>query len=189
MLDRDRGSIRDELEQLDVVVGEVPRSQRPDMKDADHGPFDVHGHAEAVIDVLVAADRRAGDELVPVRVEQEHGTGVDVEDLARPREQRREQLVQLEVREGRVGDQLELRDPRVPAREDHSGVVPVNSNRNQLVARSANGEQPPGVGRVALDLPAHPLGDERRLLDIAFRQHHDELIAAVARHHIRIAHA
>src|SRR5205085_4868354 len=44
------------------------------------------------------------------------------------------------------------------------------------------------VERVAGNLPAHALGDIGRLVNVCFGQHYYELVAAVARDHIRVAH-
>jgi hypothetical protein len=64
-------------------------------------------HADALLDLLLDPERSASHELVRLLVEQEDRAGVDFEDLPCPLEQRREQTVEAQVREGRVGDRLQ----------------------------------------------------------------------------------
>ena len=57
VLDRDRGPIGGELEQLAVVGGEVARGEAADVQDAEHAAGDEQGDAEQAADALLAQDR------------------------------------------------------------------------------------------------------------------------------------
>jgi hypothetical protein len=61
----------------------------------------------ALLDLLFDPDRGAGNEIVARAIEQEDRAGVDLEQGFRPREQRVEQLLELQVAEGGVGQLLE----------------------------------------------------------------------------------
>ena len=63
--------------------------------------------ADSALHLLLEADRGARNELRPGLVEQQHGSGVGVEQLTRPAEELGEQLVELEVAERGVGHRLE----------------------------------------------------------------------------------
>jgi predicted HAD superfamily phosphohydrolase len=64
----------------------------------------------ATLDLFFDSYSRARNQLVGVMVDKEHGAGVRFEDVADPREQHREQVVELEVRERRIRDRLEVLD-------------------------------------------------------------------------------
>jgi hypothetical protein len=161
VLDRERGAVGGELQELRVGRRELARPQRADVEDADRLPADEQRHAQerldpllaqdrvedvrvvdvaendrallgghaageatpdgdadALLDLLLDADGRARDELVRLLVEQQHRAGVGVQQLAHAHEQRRQQLLEVEVREGRVGECLQpLQTVR---RDDHS---------------------------------------------------------------------
>ena len=132
VLDRERGPVGHELEQLDLVLAEGARNERADVEHAAHLSLDherdaehrldallaqervedvcvvdvVEDHrpllggdpareaaadrdADALLDLLLDPERGARDELVRLLVEQEDRARVDLEDLARPLEQRR----------------------------------------------------------------------------------------------------
>ncbi len=57
VLDRERGAVGDELEQLDLVVLEIPRDERADVEDAGHLSLHDQRHAEHRLDPLLAQDR------------------------------------------------------------------------------------------------------------------------------------
>ena len=71
----------------------------------------------AGLDLFLDPDRRASDELVGLLVEQQDGAGVGAEDVADPRQQHAQQLLDLEMRERRVSDGLEPLQPIRIARE------------------------------------------------------------------------
>jgi hypothetical protein len=86
--------------------------------------------ARAGLDLLLEPGRCARDELAPLRVEQEHRARVGPEQDADTQEQLPEQRVEVEVRERRVGDVLELpqsigvgdlREPGLAVRERPHG--------------------------------------------------------------------
>src|SRR5436305_1385266 len=62
---------------------------------------------DALLDLLLDAERSACDELVGVLVEQEDRAGVCLEDVPDPLQESLQQLVEAEMREGRVGDRLQ----------------------------------------------------------------------------------
>jgi hypothetical protein len=105
-----------------------------------------------LLDLLLDADGGAGDELLPILVDQEDGTGVGVEDLTDARQQHLQQLVELEVREGDVGDRLQALEarPRGALRLEQARVVdrdggPVARALEQLdvvVAEDSGRERP-----------------------------------------------
>ena len=154
VLDRERGPVAHELQQLDLVrrgrraarasrrggrrrtspsttsgtpsIDLIPFSRRSGLRTSrvvdvveDHRPLlggDPPGEAradrdaDALLDLLLDAERGAGDELVRRLVEQEDRARVDLEDLARPLEQRGEQLVEAQVGERGVGYGLQPPD-------------------------------------------------------------------------------
>ena len=63
--------------------------------------------ADALLDFLLDADGSASDELFPRLVEEQDRARVGVEHLARAIEQCVQQLLQVEVAEGRIGQGLE----------------------------------------------------------------------------------
>ena len=98
---------QDRIEHVGVVdVGEEDRSA---LGCDAAGEAAADGDAHALLDLFFDADGRARDELVGGLVEEQDGAGVDVEDRVDPVEQLREQFLQVEMRERRVGDGLEAR--------------------------------------------------------------------------------
>jgi hypothetical protein len=71
VLDRDRGAVGGELEQVGLAVVEVAARERADVHHADHAPLDEQRHAEQGADALLAQDRvedvRVVDVLDPDR--------------------------------------------------------------------------------------------------------------------------
>ena len=63
--------------------------------------------ADPATDLFLDSDRGPRDELVALRVEKEDRAGVDVEQGPRALEQRAEELLELEVTKGRVGQFLQ----------------------------------------------------------------------------------
>src|SRR5436305_974264 len=92
-------------------------------------------NANSLLDLLLDSDRRPGDELVRLLVEEQHRAGVHLEQVAGGREQLGEQRVQVEVRKRRVGDRLEPQQTR--------GLVrAVSHPARTLWRRSATGVVP-----------------------------------------------
>jgi len=69
--------------------------------------------ANTLFHLLLDAPRRAGDELVARLVEKEERTGVRFQSLSDPLEERLQELVEVEVRKGSVGDRLDAKQPLV----------------------------------------------------------------------------
>jgi hypothetical protein len=154
VLDRERRPVGRELQQLDVLVTELPGAERPDVENSKDLPGDEQRDAQHRLDALVPkdlienvgvvdvreydgraargdstgetppdrdphplldffldSDRRSGDQLVRLGVEEEHRAGLDVEALLRPQENRSEQLVEIEVGERRVGQREQTTKP------------------------------------------------------------------------------
>ena len=57
LLDRDRGAVGGELEQVPLVGGELPRLEAADVQDAEDPVLDQQGHPEQGADSLLAQDR------------------------------------------------------------------------------------------------------------------------------------
>ena len=154
VLDRERGPVGHELQQLDLVVLEGAGHERADVQDAAHLPLHDERHAEhrldallpqdrvedvrmvdvvedhrallggdpageaaahrdsdALLDLLLDAERRPRDELVRALVEQQDRAGVHLEDRASALEQRGEQVVEAQV--GQRGVSYRLQPPDV----------------------------------------------------------------------------
>ena len=94
----------------DVPVVDVVEDHRPLLGGDPPGEARADRDADALLQLLLDAERGAGDELVRRLVEQEDRARVDLEDLARPLEQRGEQLVQAQVGERGVGYGLQPPD-------------------------------------------------------------------------------
>ena len=62
----------------------------------------------AALDLLLDPDRCPRDELVRLLVEQQDGARVDLEDLAGAEKERRQERVELQMRERRIRERLEL---------------------------------------------------------------------------------
>ena len=67
VVDRDRGTVGGELEQLPVVLGELARGQAADVQDAERPAFDHERDAEQRADALLAQDRVQDIGVVDVR--------------------------------------------------------------------------------------------------------------------------
>jgi hypothetical protein len=72
---------------------------------------------DALLHLLLDPDRGARDQLVGGPVEQQDRAGVDGEDVVRSLEQRRQELVQLQVRQRRVREELQAAKPICIVRE------------------------------------------------------------------------
>ena len=92
-----------------VAVVDVGEEDRSALGGDAAGEAAADGDAHALLDFFFDSDGGARDELVGGLVEQQDGARVDVEDRVDPLEQLREQLLELEMRERRVGDGLEAR--------------------------------------------------------------------------------
>ena len=150
VVDRDRGAVAGELQQVDVVDGELARHERANVQHAhdlaaheqrhaeqrldpllpqdrvhnvrvvdvvqDDGPSvrrDATGEAPAewdantLLDLFLDAAGRARDEISTILVEEQDRARVGVQHLARAIQKRIQQLLELEVAEGCVGQSLE----------------------------------------------------------------------------------
>ena len=92
----------------DVGAIEVFDLDRRDLGGDAAGKSLADRDADAALDLLLEAFRRARYELRAGVVEQEHRARVGVERVAHTGEQLVEQLVELEMRKCRIGDLLEL---------------------------------------------------------------------------------
>ena len=164
VIDRQCGTVGDELEEVDVVLHELAWSEAADVQHADRHALDEERHSEqgldallpqqriqhvgvidirkmqraplcgnaarealperdadSALDLFLEADGRAGNELVGLLVEQQDRRGVDLEDGTDLVQQLREQIGQVEMREGRIVDCLQPQDvlgvPRANTRE------------------------------------------------------------------------
>ena len=114
---------QDGVENVGVV--DVGKDHRPPLGGDRPGESAADRDAHALLDLLLEPDRRARDELVPLRVEQEHGARVHSEDVPCAEQERLQQLLQLEMRERDVGDRLHRLEPRprLLLRLEQPGVV------------------------------------------------------------------
>jgi hypothetical protein len=92
----------------DVVGADVRQRHRSPLGGHSTREPPPHRDAHTCLDLLLEPLRGARDQLVGRWVVQEDGGGVDVEDAAQPGQQRLEQVVEVQVRERRVGERLEL---------------------------------------------------------------------------------
>ena len=101
--------------------------------------------AHALLDLLLEPDGSAGDELVRLPVEHQHGGGVDLEHVPEPNQQLTHQLVETETDERRLQHALHLLEPR---------------------SATALGLEQPSV----LDRETHAVGDELEQFDVVLRE-------------------
>src|SRR3954451_23283435 len=98
-------------DRIEAVGGvDVVEDHRPLLRGDPAGEATTDRDADALLSLLLDAERSPRDELVRVLVEQQDRARVDLEDLPRPLEQRIEQLVESQVRERSVGDGLQPPD-------------------------------------------------------------------------------
>lgn len=191
VVDRERGAIGCEFEQLDVAAAEDARHERPDVDDAEDGVPDDERDAEEGLDALLAQDRiedvgvvdvveddgsalggdAAGEaaperdadtalhlllepdrsarhELLPLLVEEEHRSRVAIEQVADAREQRPEQILEVEMGERRVGEGLQPAQPlRVLHGRGHATILKGRcAGRGGRAVESAGVPAPPAPG-------------------------------------------
>jgi hypothetical protein len=91
---------------LDVCVIDVVEDHRPLLGGDPARKASADGDADALLDLLLDAERCPRDELVRFLVDEEDRAGVDLEDLLGAFEQRAEQLVETQMRERGVGNRL-----------------------------------------------------------------------------------
>ena len=94
--------------------------------------------ADPLFDLFLDPDRRSRVELVRLLVQQQDGARVDLENLAHPNKQRREESVELQMRERRIRERLKL--PQTV------GVLDANPLR-QIESRASRSAEPPTVHR------------------------------------------
>ena len=108
----------------------------------------------------------ARDELVGLAVEQQYRAGVGDENVADPRQQHVEQLVELEMRKRRIGHGLHVLDspPRVPLRFEQSRMLDRHrrSIGRQLQQIDIVVVEPAPMQRADVEHADHPAGDEQR---------------------------
>ena len=97
------------IEHLGVI--DVGQPDRPALGRDPAGEALPQRNPDALFHLLLETDRRAGDELAPVGVDEEDGDRVDAEDRADPFEELAQQCVELEVGEAGVDDRLYVLDP------------------------------------------------------------------------------
>ena len=90
---------------------QIVEDHRPFLGGDAAGEAAADGYADTRLDLLLDADRRPRHELVGRRVEQQDGARVGSEDVADPRQEDRQQVVDLEVRQRGVRDGLDVLDP------------------------------------------------------------------------------
>jgi hypothetical protein len=111
-------------------VADVVEDQRPLLGGDAAGEPRADRNPDALLYLLLDAERSARDQLVRVLVEQQDRAGVDIEDLARPPEQRAEQIVQAQVRERGVGDGLQPPDVlRGGTLRPHTAAIPATCGK------------------------------------------------------------
>ena len=99
------------------------------------GEAPAHRDSDALLDLLLDAERRTRDELVSALVEQQDRAGVDLEDLTSALEQRGEQVVEAQV--GQRGVSYRLQPPDVlrgGTLRPHTAAIP--AKREKLSARA-----------------------------------------------------
>ena len=100
---------QDRVEHVGVI--DVGEDHRPPLGRDPAGEAAADRDANALLDLLLDPDRGPRNQLVGALVDEEHRARVRVEDVADAREQHREQVVELEVRERRIRDGLHVLDP------------------------------------------------------------------------------
>ena len=127
----------DVVEDHRPLLGGDPAGEAPADRDAD-----------ALLDLLLDAERRARDELVRLLVEQEDRARVYLEDLAGAVEQGSEQLVEAQMRQRGVRDRLQPPDALrvepsghtaggIPAQRGAKRSTPLEERRRSTAAASA----------------------------------------------------
>ena len=94
-----------------VGVIDVGQPDRPALGRDPAGEALPQRDPDALLHLLLETDRRAGDELAPLGVDEEDGDRIDAEDRADPFEELGEQRVELEMGETGVDDRLHVLDP------------------------------------------------------------------------------
>ena len=76
-----------------------------------------------MLDLFLDADRGAGDELGPLLVDQKDRARVRIQQLVRPLEQSRQQLVELEMDERRVRQRLQALQTLAGSERGHEPLI------------------------------------------------------------------
>ena len=95
---------QDRVEHVRVI--DVVEDHRPPFRGDAAGESAADRDADALLHLLLDPDRRPRDELVRLLVEQQDRARVDIEDLAGPEKERRQQRVELQMRERRIRERL-----------------------------------------------------------------------------------
>jgi hypothetical protein len=95
----------------DVGVIDVIEDHRFPLGSDPTGETTTDRDTNTTLDLFLDSDSSARNELVDILIDEQHGAGVRIEDVADPRKEHCEQLVKLEVRERRIRDRLHVLDP------------------------------------------------------------------------------
>ena len=106
------------------------------------------GNADALLDLLFDALRGAGDQVARVLIKEEEGARIRLQRVGDAVEERREQLVQVQVRERSIGDGLDpkqafLRFQAFPS-VDGTRRVPTLGGRGQMAGQKSSVPATPG---------------------------------------------
>jgi hypothetical protein len=88
-------------------VIDIVEDHRPHLRSDAAGKAAADRDAHASLDLLLDPDGSPSDELIRLLVEQQDSAGIDLEDLARAEKERRQQDIELEMRECRIRERLE----------------------------------------------------------------------------------
>ena len=102
------------VDHRDRGVVEIRDDHRLARRGHSAGEATADGQPESPLDLLLEALGRPGRERPPVILDEQHRGCVRIEDVRDPLEQLREQVVQVEVGEGRLGDALDVLEPWDP---------------------------------------------------------------------------
>jgi hypothetical protein len=119
-------------------VIDVVENHRPLAGCDSAGETAADGDTDALLDLLLDPDRCPRHELIRLLVEQQDSARVDTEDVAGAEEERRKENLQLQMRERRIRERLELAQA--------IGVVDSGLHRRIVNYRSAQrfgGKAPP----------------------------------------------
>jgi hypothetical protein len=109
------------------------------------GEAPADGDPHARLHLLLDADRRPRDQLVRQLVEKQHGAGIDAEQLACAKQERVQQLVEIQMRERCVRQRLQPSQPFwFPARIVHGSILADPRCRNRCSGHELTVGRVPG---------------------------------------------
>jgi hypothetical protein len=97
--------VQNRIEHVGVI--DIVEDHRPHLRSDAAGKAAADRDAHASLDLLLDPDGSPSDELIRLLVEQQDSAGIDLEDLARAEKERRQQDIELEMRECRIRERLE----------------------------------------------------------------------------------